>query len=582
MRRFLILSIFVVGLLASCPNDCSGHGVCQSTTCKCQTNYAGSDCSIYDELLKNGQVSHGVVNTREWRYYHIQAKSDHSNLVIMVNQTTPTGDCDTYVRLGDYPTKRVYDFRDISTNKEIKIEVPHPDGTYYIGIFGFLGTSFDIVASISSQCENDCSHHGSCVGENECSCYVGWTGDNCGTPIKTMTNSTVYPGSVGLRLWNYYSFENTQNTLVVNLSQTGGGDEDCDLYIRFGESLPSLVSYDYRDTTVNSEHSMKIGEAETGQYMIGVYGFKECSYNIVAETFNECPNQCSGAEHGTCLSGDVSCQCMSSFEGDGCETMIPPLSYDSPVTGFVEKEFWNYYHFSPSSSSNALVTVMQDDPDMDCDMYIRRGELPDRTHYDYRNISLMVQNFTIVIENPSFEVHNIGVYGYKTCSYSIFTHLSGECPNSCTDSNHGTCDDGHCICKDGWTGDDCSRQMNNIDLDTTIESSVVADHWKYYSFDAKMGYEVVIFMRELNSTGFLWLYESRNSFPSTAEYDNADTETNSEVHNIVFTPDSDMVVYVGVFGSPLSIELQLYGFKLVAWQASNLGASAPLRLRSHN
>eukprot|EP00008_Paramoeba_atlantica_P003434 CAMPEP_0201480230 /NCGR_PEP_ID=MMETSP0151_2-20130828/4746_1 /ASSEMBLY_ACC=CAM_ASM_000257 /TAXON_ID=200890 /ORGANISM="Paramoeba atlantica, Strain 621/1 / CCAP 1560/9" /LENGTH=577 /DNA_ID=CAMNT_0047862015 /DNA_START=122 /DNA_END=1855 /DNA_ORIENTATION=- len=576
MRKFFILSIFVGLLAASCRSGCSNHGSCVADTCLCNENYAGADCSIYDEALVNNRVSHGDVFTREWRYYHILAVSDRGDLIIEVNQTSATGDCDTYVRLGDYPNRQTFDYRDISTQKNARIEISHPEGTYYIGVYGFLGSSFDILANSQSDCENDCSGNGLCASENLCSCYEGWAGNDCGTKMTPMVNSTVYSESVGSHLWNYYSFDNTLNTLVINVSQTDDETQDCDLYVRSGTELPSLVSYDYRDTTTNSEYSLKISEAESGQYSIGIYGFKKCDYSIVAESVNECPNLCSGTQHGLCASN--TCQCNLRFTGDACETMLSPLIYDSPMTGFVEQNAWNWYHFTPRSTSNILVSLVQESHDMDCDMYIRRTEEPDRTHYDYRDITFS-DNFTITIESPSFETYHIGVLGYKTCAYSLVTSVSLDCPNSCTDANHGTCQDGHCLCKDGWTGDDCSEQMNLLQLDSTVTSSIPANEWKYYSFNAKMGYEVTILLRELNSTGFLWLYEARDSFPTMAEYDNSDTESNMQVHDIVFTPESDIVAYIGVFASPLSIQGQMYGYKLVAWQASGLGVRTPVRFR---
>ena len=56
----------------------------------------------------NGVTQHGSVGTREWRYYHISAASNKSDLLIEVNQTTLTGDCDTYLRSDIYFIHRKY------------------------------------------------------------------------------------------------------------------------------------------------------------------------------------------------------------------------------------------------------------------------------------------------------------------------------------------------------------------------------------------------------------------------------------------------------------------------------------------
>ncbi len=46
---------FSVPLTELCPNDCSGNGVCENGTCKCNQNFDGSDCSFGES--KSQQIS---------------------------------------------------------------------------------------------------------------------------------------------------------------------------------------------------------------------------------------------------------------------------------------------------------------------------------------------------------------------------------------------------------------------------------------------------------------------------------------------------------------------------------------------
>lgn len=563
MKRFLLCSVLVAVILADCLNDCSGYGDCVGDTCQCYENRGGSDCSVSDVQLTSGVTTHGSVGTREWTYYHIFAMGQSSELVVQVNQTSLFGDCDTYLRENNYPTRNDYDERDISTSKHSQLTIDHPSGTYFIGVYGFLGAEFDIQAFLKTDCVADCSGHGQCVNDGECACEDGWAGDDCSSEYTEMTANVTYDGFVEKTLFNYYAFNNDQNTMQIEIHQTGEGDQDCDLYVKYGE-LPTLNSFDQRDTTVSDDHIMKVPEATIGEYFIGVYGFKACNYNIQAFSYSECPNKCS--DHGAC-DGLVTCRCAARFDGDGCETMISPLTYDSPQTGYVDTSNWNYYHFTPRSTSNILVNLVQAEDGQDCDVYIRINEEPTRFEYEYRDISFD-SNFTITIENPAFEVHYIGVLGYKECRYTLKTHVTKDCPNDCTDLDHGVCQDGHCLCKEGYTGDDCSEDLGQLTLDTTVEGVAPANEWVYYQVDVKAGLEVTILMRETNSTGYLWLYESRDGYPSMASYDNSDTETNSNTHDVVFTPESDVTVQIGVFGSPLTVPGNVYGYKLVVWQAS--------------
>lgn len=59
MKHFL-LTLWLAMSLAACPNNCSGHGTCESGNCKCNTqlglglglnpdnyhSYTGADCSM--------------------------------------------------------------------------------------------------------------------------------------------------------------------------------------------------------------------------------------------------------------------------------------------------------------------------------------------------------------------------------------------------------------------------------------------------------------------------------------------------------------------------------------------------------
>ena len=573
LRAQFLLSVVLASCLLSvclavtCPLSCSNHGICDQNTglCSCDVNYAGDDCSIYDLELQNGQVKAGSAGTRAWAYYHISANSDRGDLKIEVNQTGSGGDCDTYVRLGAYPDRKTYDFRDITTSNNVKIEVPHPHGLYYIGIYGFLGCDFNIRATIKTDCPNDCSGHGSCGAGGVCVCSTGYIGDDCSMAIVSMNDKQVYNGATDAHTWKYYVYENMHNTLVISMNQTAASTDDCDLYVRLGD-MPALATWDYRDTSLSTKLTMRIADASRGDYYIGVYGFKACHYAISAESHDECPNNCSGDTHGSCSKSTTTCRCSARFSGLACETMIPAMAFDQPNTGLVNDNMWNWYHFQTYTSSNVAVNLVQEESNMDCDLYIKRGSEPTRSSYDYRDTSFR-QNMTITIEDPAQAVYYIGVYGYHTCAYTLKTHLTVNCPNGCTDPSKGTCVDSHCECKDGWTGDDCSVADNLLDNGVTEKSNIAMGQWEYWQFNAKGGLSVNIVMKELNSTGFVWLYVSQQGFPTLSVYDAADVETNTATHGLHIRPTNDGAVTIGIFGSSFAIPEALYAYDVSAWQA---------------
>jgi hypothetical protein len=538
-----------------------------TNTCACNSGWAGDDCSIRDKELVNGVAQQGAADTRAWAYYHISAVSSRGDLRIEVNQTGTGGDCDTYVRLNAYPQRQVYDYRDISTNKNVVIEVPHPNGMYYIGVYGFLGCDFTIRATVKTDCPNDCSGHGTCGNGGVCTCQASYVGTDCSQHVSALTAGTPSAGHVDKAKWDYYTFQNTLNTLTVTLQQTGAaGTEDCDLYVRYNQ-MPSLSEYDYRDTGLDTTVTLKATNANVGLYYIGVYGFKDCTYTITAESKAECPNRCSGTNHGSCNRDSTSCHCTQQYSGTACETMVSTLSFDKSTPGYVSDNYWNYYHFQTFTSSNVLISLDQDTNVMDCDLYIKKSQNPTRTSYDYRDISFH-QNISITIEDPAQATYYIGVFGYKECAYSLKIHATTLCPNSCTSSSQGTCVNSHCECKTGWSGQDCSVPDNKLDNGVTEKSNIAVDQWEYWAFEAKAGATVSILMKELNSTGFLWLFANQQSFPTLAAYDYSDVETNMNVHSIHFVPTNDGAISIGVYGGPIAIPNSLYAYDLSAWQAN--------------
>jgi hypothetical protein len=585
MLKVLLVLVAAVAVVVaqSCPNGCSGHGSCGSDSrCSCEQYYEGDDCSIPDRELHSAEVVQNKVPIRQWQYYHITVSGGQSNeLVIEVNQTqTSGGDCDTYVRLGDYPTKQNWDERDISTKRQTHLVIGDPSGTYYIGVYGFLTTDYNVSATFESNCQLECGGHGSCQvsdsGSFSCNCQTGYYGDDCSINPTVMRNNTDYTGVVNKKEWTYYRIDNSLNAVEIYMTQSGSYAEDCDMYVKY-EGLPTLSDFDQRDTTVVNSHDMKIPDAQAGSYIYGLYGYKGCSFTTKSITFQECPNKCSGSHHGTCH-GD-SCSCNSPFSGQACENMDDPLQIETPEDGFVETHNWNYYFFSVHSNADAYVNVMYHDTSMDCDLYIKAGGQPSLSDFDYREFSFRT-NKTLIIEDPGQgERYDVGVYGYRTCTYTITFGLTYDCPNNC--GGHGQCEEGHCLCESGWGGDDCSDKTGQLTNGVPVENTVDSFYniWRYYTFEVDADYDVTILMKETNSTGYLWLYESRDDFPDQTNYDNADTETNSYIHDISYTPVNKETSYIGVCTNPLAPPENVYGFKLEAYQAGFGGVRRSLKLR---
>lgn len=249
--------------------------------------------------------------------------------------------------------------------------------------------------------------------------------------------------------------------------------------------------------------------------------------------------------------------------------------------GYVDVGYWNYFYFSAATSADAFVNVYYHDSQKeDCDLYILRNDKPTLSNFDFRDFTFR-NNKTIYIEDVDPEAqYNIGVFGYMPCTYTLKWGLTTRCPSDC--HNHGACDNGHCLCDDGYGGDDCSDRTGVLQNGQMIASAVSTNIWKYYTFEVEADYDVTILMKEVNSTGYVWLYESRETYPDQVEYENADMETNSQVHSIVYAPEVAGTTYIGISASPLAPNSQVLGFDLEAYQATFGGAKRSLKMVEMN
>mmetsp|Transcript_24034 Transcript_24034/g.67302 ORF Transcript_24034/g.67302 Transcript_24034/m.67302 type:complete len:589 (+) Transcript_24034:1033-2799(+) len=572
--------VVVSPVFATCPSNCSfPNGICvEAQSCECERGWAGDDCSVSDLALEVGQAMLSSVGIKQWKFFHFSAYSTKSAVTVEIRQTSQGGDVDAYIRKDAYPNRGEYDQRDISHSRTAVFTVVRPYGTYFVGVYGFIGAEFSVTYLEARSCPNDCSGFGTCLSSGECECVDGFAGSDCSTPVTRMTNGQGLVSKVFEGEWKHFSLEvpPSHNHVEVTLTDMSGG-KDPDLYVNLGAlaSRTAFLIHDNHDNDDDPVSHVLLADARPGVYYIGVYayGVGTIDFHLKGESFADCPNSCSGRTHGTCVD-NAQCQCQPDYAGDSCEEKRSPLSLDGQIeTGMVQGDTWNYYPLITSTSSNVVIRVshlLDPAPILgDCDVYIQRQRKPGITDWTYVDTSLDLE-VVLVMESPLADTWYIGIHGYRPCAYALSATVENTCPNECTSPNHGLCDSGHCRCYGGFTGSDCRYALITLFSGKPTSQVTQAGEWVYFIYRAiGSGPSVCIEVQETGSRGSLALYASFSSTPTHTSYDAYAHDVQKRSQRLMITPTFDTEIIIGVYAPRIYIPTtDTYSFDIVAYQAS--------------
>ncbi len=421
-----------------------------------QSGYTGSGSA----RLENGTaVDVPAQNAGDARYYHIEVPPDQTRLTLSLRGD---GDADLYVRYGTAPTLETYDEAPylIGSDEDVTIDDP-ASGIWHLMVYAFEPFSGVRLTASYFRAEPLLLTSGIPVS--------GVAGDR---ESYTYFQITVPAGQESMRV------------------ATGGTDGDADLYLRYGE-LPTIHDYDAFSTFLGSNETLYVDAPRSGDWFILVHGYEafsglsvEAAYSGCGYTLTPSPGT-FGAEGGT---GTVAVDTTDPICGWAVEGSSPWIDVD-PATVSGVGDGTVSFSVIPNGTPNVrdgvivvagqqvrLIQFSQEAGDAlslanrtprtglsgapesrayfridvpegqkrlsvhtalgegDCDLYLRRDELPTLALFDRASASKGTAE-TIVVEDPAAGSWYLFLHGYD--AYAGVTLLGAFTPCDITLSPTG-------------------------------------------------------------------------------------------------------------------------------------------------
>ena len=261
------------------------------------------------------------------------------------------------------------------------------------------------------------------------------TGDTAAL-LRPIVSGDSHSASVGADDWHYYVIDVDADIseLVVELS---GLSADADLYVRANEVPSGHVGengeYDGSSTHggASNERVSLTNTGETSWY-IGVHGYRSSDYTLSVQTIKED----TSTETLTLLSGELK-------------------------SGSLAQGKWQYFKIATEGDTDKVLIELSG-LSADGDLYVRRGAKPTGHNgnggvYDCQSILGGSSSERCTVESSAVEDWYIGVYGYRSTSFTIKATLL----------------------KDGTTGG--SNDNRPLVVDQVVSDSLLAGEWHYYS-----------------------------------------------------------------------------------------------------
>jgi hypothetical protein len=286
------------------------------------------------------------------------------------------------------------------------------------------------------------------------------------TSSLSLVDGTIYPGFVRQGYYSYYQFRvpftpSDTNELSFVVTPLHGR---CGIYVSDTVSLPTSQNSNWSSTALNNEVVVLTkanGRLHTGTYYMGVYGFNNCSYSVVASY-----------------------------------TSRYTFSMGSYITGYLREEGEQFMSLSiPMSGGARDFTLTLSTTFGSAYLYVHRSHDPNRGEYDWEWASYTPGAHAQTVQIPASACSSVPRNG--TCNFYILVF-------GVTETNYLI----HAI---------YANESRTVTSGQTVTGSLALDDYAYYKFNVPAD-RMNVTIRVTPTSGNPDLYLNRYSTVNADEY----------------------------------------------------------------
>ncbi len=320
------------------------------------------------KILNNNVPATGISGAEgSEQYYRFIVPSHQTKLTFRMYGGT--GDADMFVKKGSVPSITQYDYRPYVIGNEESVVIDNPESDdWFVMIRGYRAyAGLSLVASHET----------------------GTGGDD----VTVLTN--------GVPVTNITGVKNNEKLYKINVPAgqaqleiaISGGTGDCDLYVK-KDSAPTTTTWDFRPYLIGNNETVTIENPNEATYYIMLRGYE--AYQGVSLTATHWPMQ----------------------------DPIEELDNGVPVTGLSDTAGNEQLFKIVVPEGQDTLTIEIAGGTGDCDLYVKKGEEPTQSSWDYRPY-LIGNDESVEIATPAAATYYIMLYAYQAYSNVTLTATYG-------------------------------------------------------------------------------------------------------------------------------------------------------------